>query len=525
MRASPTIRAAHFFLATILFCRTTRADFVPIALTGDSFNQDLVVEKTAPPPIVPVTTASMDTGTLNTGFAWYEIGYNSLWLTTGFPTAGSVIVGDSLTDHSYRFASNYKTNNAVLIDSTLTNASLTLVTPTKCARLSFLLASGNGSGMIRATVHHQDSTSETATNSCPDWMTSVGETYLAAGRVDVTQFTFDNVATTSPNLFGRDLIVSNTNSPITSVEFSYIGGASHIAIFAISGSTNLVDTFDPINVTGFNADLVVEASAARREYLAAVTSASMDNGTANVGRTWYERGYYPVASSTGVPAPGSLLTNAVAPDHVFVMPPSYNTNNALMLDTVLQNGTLTPIAPTTCSALSFLCASGHGPVTNQCVVQHANGVSGSNNLIIVDWFDSSPAAFVANGDVNLNNRMVDSIGANNTKLFSIDIAVANTTSPVTNLLITFNGGPPNSHSIIFALSGLAPQGTGVRPILSISRLPAGNLRISTSHAGQLQSTTALNTNTVWQNEGIISSTIDVSPSVGISAKFYRVIAQ
>jgi len=526
MRASPTIRAALFVFTISLLSRTTHADFVPIALTSDSFNQDLIVEKTAPPPIVPVTTASMDTGTANTGFSWFEKGYHTLAPSSGLPTSGSVIVSDALADHSYRFAPSYKTNNAVLIDVALTNAALMLATPSKCARLSFLLASGNGAGVVRATIHHQDSTSQISTNSCPDWMTSVGEAFFASGRVDVNQFVFNSVSTTVPTMFGRDVILSNTNSPVTSVEFSYVGGAAHVAIFAVSGSTNLVDPFDPINATGFNADLVVEATATRRENLSTASSASMEGGTINADRTWYERGYYPLASNTGLPAPGSLLTNSLAPDHVFELPSSYTTNNALMLDSVLQNGTLTPTAPSACSALSFLCASGHGPVTNQCVIQHANGLSESNNLTIPDWFDNSAAAFVANGDLNLNTRMVDSVGANNPKLYSVDIPLADTASPVTNLFLIFVGGAPNSHSAIFALSGLAPQGTGVRPILSISRLPGGNLRISTSHAGQLQSTTALNgTNTVWQNDGLISTTRDVSPSPGSSAKFYRILAQ
>lgn len=170
--------------------------------------------------------------------------------------------------------------------------------------------------------------------------------------------------------------------------------------------------------------------------------------------------------------------------------------------------------------------AGHGPVTNQCVVQHANGSAQTNNLVVPDWFDPSLAAFIANGDLNLNTRMTDSVGANYPKLYSVDLPLANTASPVTNVLLSFKSGPSNSHSAIFAMSGLPVQSSGVRPTLSISRLPGGNLRIGTSQAGLLQSTTALNgTNTLWQTEGIISSTLDVSPTPAVSVKFYRVIAQ
>jgi hypothetical protein len=54
-----------------------RAGFVAMALTPGSFNQDVVVEKTAPAPVIAggYTTASMDNGIGNTANSWYEAGY------------------------------------------------------------------------------------------------------------------------------------------------------------------------------------------------------------------------------------------------------------------------------------------------------------------------------------------------------------------------------------------------------------------------------------------------------------------
>jgi hypothetical protein len=526
MRSSLPNQAALFLLVTAFVSGVSRADFIPIVLTSDSLNQDVVVEKTAPSPIVPVTTASMDSGITNTGFSWYEKGYHLDWPATGLPAPGSSITSANLADHNYQFATSYKSNNAILVDAMLSNSTLTLATPTPCSRLSFLLSSGNGPGNFQVIIRHQDATSETKTNSCTDWMAASSEAYLASGRVDVGAFTFDSINAQHPMLFSRDVTLFNTNSAVTSIEFGYVGGAAHNAIFAVSASTNMVDPFTPLVVTGYNTDLVVEASATRRLSLGSATSASMESGTVNAGRTWYERGYYPPAAGTGLPAAGSFVTNNFASDHVFVMPPSYTTNNVLMIDSLLDNGTLTPATPAPYAALSFLCASGHGPVTNQCVIAHANGLLETNNLIVPNWFDNSPAAFIANGDLNLNTRMTDSVGANNPKLFALDVALANTASPVTNVLLTFKGGAADSHSVFFAVSGLPAQGSGNRPALTISHLSSGNLRISTSQPGQLQSTTALNgTNTVWQNEGLILNAIDVSPVSGTSGKFYRVIGQ
>jgi hypothetical protein len=93
-------------------------------------------------------------------------------------------------------------------------------------------------------------------------------------------------------------------------------------------------------------------------------------------------------------------------------------------------------------------------------------------------------------------------------------------------MFTFTGGAANSHAAILAMSGLSGQGNISRPTLSITPTSGGNLQLTTTQAGQLQSTTSLNgTNTIWQNEGIISSTLTISPASGVSGKLYRVLAQ
>src|ERR1043165_6147870 len=73
-----------------------RADFKPIALTPDSFNQDIVIEKEASPPLVPVTTATMDGGLANTDYTWFERGFKPDWPGTGLPVAGSRITSEAV---------------------------------------------------------------------------------------------------------------------------------------------------------------------------------------------------------------------------------------------------------------------------------------------------------------------------------------------------------------------------------------------------------------------------------------------
>jgi hypothetical protein len=524
----PSIKTTRAFLiGAALLARPARADFVPIPLTSDSFNQDIVVEKTAPPPLMPATTASMDSGSANTGFSWYERGYNPTWTSTGLPVAGSTFTS-AVFGHDYSVAPDFKSNNAVMIDSSFTTATLTLTTPAAYSRVSFLTAAGNGPGTVQFTIHHQNSTTESGTLSCPDWLTSFNEAYLASGRVDVNAFILEGVANTYPKLFSQDVPLANATNPITHIDFNYVSGGAHNAIFALSGSTNLADPFlfSPVIVTGFNVDLIVESTAPRREALTTATTASMEGGTLNANRTWYERGYYPPSPNTGLSPAGSTLTNAAAPDHRYVLPPSYTANNAAMFDADSLAVSITPVTPAAFNALSILCASGHGPITNQCVISHANGSTETNVFVIPNWFDAFPATFVANGALNLNNRMLDSVGANNPRLYAVDFPLANSASAVTNVTFNFTGGPPDSHAAIFAMSGQSSQGTVIRPTLSISTASGNNLQLTTTQPGHLQSTTALNgINTSWQDEGIISTTRIIAPTPGVPGKFYRVLAQ
>src|SRR5882672_8184175 len=116
------LRAAFISLGmTVVFTGIALADFAPIALTSGSYNQDVVVENTAPAPVVAggYTTASMDNGVANTGFSWYEQGYNTANPTTGLPIAGSIFTHQNAADHQYQMAASYASNNAVLLDSVL----------------------------------------------------------------------------------------------------------------------------------------------------------------------------------------------------------------------------------------------------------------------------------------------------------------------------------------------------------------------------------------------------------------------
>ncbi len=106
----------HFFTLVWLICFSFHApglaQFQPISLSPESFTQDVVVEKSAPAPALPVTTASMEAGAENLGFTWFEKGYVGEWPSAGLPAAGATFASEHSLSHHYQMPGTYRTNKS-----------------------------------------------------------------------------------------------------------------------------------------------------------------------------------------------------------------------------------------------------------------------------------------------------------------------------------------------------------------------------------------------------------------------------
>jgi len=203
------------------------------------------------------TTATMDAGIGNTDSTWYEMGYNAAAPETGLPVHGSTFISQTSPDHSYAMAPDYTANNAVLIGSDVRNGTFTLNTPDTFSRLSFLTAAGNGATTISYVVHHANSTVDSGTFVAPDWFSGVDAVFVANGRYNYLHGC-EAVHSGFPKLFAADVVVSNSASPVTGIDFAYTSGSGHAAIFAVSGAT--MGTFNPIPVAGYNVDIIREVA-------------------------------------------------------------------------------------------------------------------------------------------------------------------------------------------------------------------------------------------------------------------------
>jgi hypothetical protein len=502
-----------------------RADFEPIPLTADSFNQDVIVEKTAPPPLVPVTTASMDQGLVNSGFSWFERGYLADWPVNGLPKAGSLLISLHSADHQYQMPPSYKTANAVLIDTLCSNATVTFAAPTNCAALSFLTSSGLSANVLQYTIRYGDRGSETGTFTSPKWYGLDDPAWVANGRVDVKTFSLADLTVYNPRLYSVDVNLTNVLGPVTGVDLSLASGKGHTAIFAISGALAIGHAFQPIPINGFNEDLVVEATALQPGFLDTNTTATMDNGAANTRFTWFEKGYYAPAPESGLPAPGSLIVSESEPGHRFVLPANYADKNGILVDAVYSNAVLTLLTPTACSALSFLTASGHGPLTNQCVIRHADGTFETNRFVSPDWLASEPAALTTHGRVSVSTRLADRINTQGPRLYAVDVPLANTNSPVMKIVLSPLRAGIDTHALVFALSGTLSGTAPTRPALSIAVNADGSITLHSTQSGALQSCVALlGAATVWKDEGTIQQSLTLPIPSGEPARFYRVLS-
>jgi hypothetical protein len=185
------------------------------------------------------------------------------------------------------------------------------------------------------------------------------------------------------------------------------------------------------------------------------TTASMDTGVANDGNTWYARGYNAGFPTTGLPNPGSSITNSSSTDHVYVFAPSFASNNVAMIDPS-HSGNLILATPRAYSALSFLTAAGHGPVTVNYRANHADGSFESGQFLSPDWFFNAPVAFNAQGRVDIISGSYNNVNNGNPRLYGADVVLTNIASAVTNIVLSWNTNSSlNGIAATFALSGIA----------------------------------------------------------------------
>lgn len=550
---------------SLLAATMVHAGYTPVSIKASSYNADVIVESNATPRLVVVTSATIDNGTNNTGNTLFEQGYDTNNPGNGVPPHGSTFVSRDNANYSFTMAPTYAGNNGILFSAESPGGTFTLVNPAPYKVLSFLGLGGNGGDTATVTVTHQDGSTESGTFATSDWFGGTSEiAIIMGGRLNnVNNLVTETDGTSgdglyNPRIYHHEITLSNTTSPVTKVQFTYLSGnsGSHSDVMAMSGGASTNGPISPIAVTGYNEDFICESNAPHGGRILSqtvidntnvfATSESLDT-TGNTGNSWYEQGYNlnnddsgsynninDDLTGTGLPHPNALVTNATG-DHVFQMPASYTTNDAIYISSTITNDTITLTTPAAFTGLSFLGAAGNGPMTVQLTVHHSGGADEHLNLTVPDWFNGSVSPVIdCNGRVAVDTAYFSNIKGADPRVFANDIALGDSTDPVTSIDI-LNTNLSSGRFSLFSVSGT----TGVLPPI-ISAQPSStneyeqtvvSLSASATANGALTYQWQYQSNGVWVNlsnggniAGATTTTLTFAPLQLTNKGNYQLVA-
>lgn len=198
-------------------------------------------------------------------------------------------------------------------------------------------------------------------------------------------------------------------------------------------------------------------------------NATVGGGVAEGDFTWFEQGLSTANPTLGLPAAGSTITSQAQSDHSYTLAPSYTTNNAVLLAGRVPNATITLTTPANYTGLSFLATAGNGPANVNYTVHHADSSTDTGTLSVPDWFGPSSVQ-----EAMSVGARVDALGINfqfpgsangftgpAPYLWSMDITLTHTTSPVTSIDLTYTSGGVAS---ILGVSGQTTGGGAFSPL-------------------------------------------------------------
>ncbi|HTV61888.1 MAG TPA: LamG-like jellyroll fold domain-containing protein, partial [Verrucomicrobiae bacterium] len=229
----------------------------------------------------------------------------------------------------------------------------------------------------------------------------------------------------------------------------------------------------PLKQSSYTFSIVVPQSAVAP--VPACVNAFVGSGQTLSDNTFYEQGLYtPIPGDTyynsGVPFHNTVFTSINDANMTFLMPPTYLTNNDLMIVNgqygYLPTGALTFNTPTTATSLEVLDSGGNGGCTVGWTVTYQNGNTQSGTLSVPDWFNGgSSVAWGCNGREDENGDLNNLNGSTQNNqvpyLYSTLISGLSSSSPVAS--VTFNYSSGSGVDNFFAVSA-STDGTHYTPV-------------------------------------------------------------
>lgn len=213
-------------------------------------------------------------------------------------------------------------------------------------------------------------------------------------------------------------------------------------------------TFVPITVSGFNADIVAEAG----NSALAATSTVIDGSNHVIHTTAF-------ATANGVSGGITPTGNFVSGTKTWQMA-AFNANNALYMavpsnavPNTVGTGTLTLATPAIYSKLSLLAFATEGTATVSVLLTFADGTtSNAGTITIKDWFNGTPAVVQGYGRITRTNAPMTVDGlTSNPRFYGFDFNIpcavlGKSLASVTFTQLAATGG--TSRALILALAGV-----------------------------------------------------------------------
>ena len=447
-------------------------NLTPIAVSG--WNRDLIIESTAIGPPYTNYASEMNAGE---GKGFYQTGLPSYaW---GLPPSGGFV--SMMGDNTIFQFQPYTASNALVLspDTGLTSGTLTLVTPAIYSRVAIVAHSGNGTNSTGPlTLNFQDGSTYVTTYNAPDWFNgSNNVAWFGSGRINVTSGA-DDGGLENPRFYQTTLnlaaLLGATNKPLASITFGKAQARS-TAIYAVSGQL-AATTANPVALTGWNRDVVVENTASGPPYTSYAAELAPGEGTA-----FYQNGL--AGTTNGLPRSGTF--SSVVDGTLFQFQP-YTANNALVLssDTGISSGTLTLTTPATYNVLDLLANSVAGGGTPNLQLNFVDGTSFTTTYYAPDWFYNSGYALNGVERIDLSTGALQ--GAPDNPRFyqtSLDLValLGATNKPLASVTFAQAGGA--GATAIYAVSGaLGNQTNGPFALPTIANAAAAAIGARTATA-------------------------------------------
>ncbi|MBK9962563.1 MAG: PKD domain-containing protein [Saprospiraceae bacterium] len=230
-------------------------------------------------------------------------------------------------------------------------------------------------------------------------------------------------------------------------------------------------TFVPVNVTGFNHDLIANGSGGNNR-AAATTTITFDGVNIGGDNVMYSKDFRGnnnpnTAPPYGLPIDRTILSvNLSGAKYTLA---HYDSLNALVLKTNGSSGTLKLETPGVFSKIAFLGSSAEGASTFNVTLNFSDGTNTSANFTVPDWFDGS--GFAIKGIGRVTRTQVQTQGpdqftgtSENPRLYDNQITLNAPFNTKILTTITFTKTSAGGSTAILAINGITAVNAPAAPV-------------------------------------------------------------